>query len=79
MRDIYLEENPSCVRCGRRARQVHHIAGGTAGRAASLLNSDTWLGVCSSECHEAVDRMTIEAQIRLKQKKVRETIKRLLT
>lgn len=79
MRDIYLEENPKCVRpkCGKRANQVHHIVRGTAGKVRSLLNSDSWLGVCSSECHDAVEKMTPDAQIKLKQRTVRATIERL--
>ncbi len=78
LHDIYLEENPECVRCGKPATQIHHIVGGTAGRARSLLNSDTWLGVCSTVCHDKVDSLKLETQLKLKQINVKKTIERLL-
>lgn len=77
MRDIYLEQNPACVNCGKPANQIHHIVKGTAGKARSLLNSDTWLAVCGTECHEAVDALPIAVQISLKQRGVSSTIERL--
>lgn len=79
LEDIYLEENPSCVNCPDYAKQVHHICRGPAGRAASLLNQDTWLGVCGDVCHAEVDALPLEDQIRMKQFQVLETINRLLT
>lgn len=75
--DIYLEENKTCVLCGQRATQIHHIVRGTAGKARSLLNPNTWLEVCSQECHDKVEKLSPEQQIRLKQRKVREAIVRL--
>lgn len=79
VRDVYLESNPVCSRpgCGRAAVSVHHIVRGTAGRSRSLLNADTYLGVCSDECHDAIEKMTPDAQIKLKQRTVRATIERL--
>lgn len=79
LRDIFLEENPRCARprCGGIASQLHHIVGGTAGRARSLLNSDSWLGVCSDDCHRYVETMGIDPQIILKQQAVKDTILRL--
>lgn len=78
-RDIYLEQNPECARpgCRHQATTVHHIVKGIAGRARSLLNQNTWLGVCGIQCHEEVECMTPEQQIKLKQKTIRETIERL--
>ncbi len=76
LRDIYLEQNPKCVLCGKPADQVHHIVGGTAGRARSLLNSDTWLGVCGI-CHDIISSMSPLAQSVVKAEEVKETIKRL--
>jgi|GEM_PF-4651452 len=77
LRDIYLEENPVCAMCASwPSSQVHHVVRGTAGRARSLLNSDTWLGVCAN-CHDEVEKLTPAAQIKLKQKCVKETIERL--
>lgn len=75
--DIYLEENPTCVLCGKQAKQIHHVVRGDAGRARSLLNSDTWLGVCDSVCHDIVEKLPPENQIRLKQQSVAVTIRRL--
>ena len=77
LREIYLAENPYCAKCGRPANQVHHIVRGTAGKARSRLNSDTWLGACSIECHDAIEKMTWEQQTKLKQKRIKETIVRL--
>lgn len=37
----------------------------------------TVLAVCSIEHHDQLERMTVEQQIKLKQKMVRETIERL--
>ncbi len=76
LRDLYLESNPFCVRCGKKSTQVHHVCRGQF-RAQSLLNTDTWLGVCGSECHDAVEKLPIEKQVALKQRTVRLTIERL--
>lgn len=77
LRDIYLEENPECVQCGKPATQVHHIVGGVAGRARSLLNSDTWLGVCSTECYETIASISWLGQSAIKAVMVKKTIERL--
>lgn len=76
LRDIYLEQNPECAICGRASNQLHHICRGVH-RAGSLRNTDTVLAVCSIEHHDQLERMTVEQQIKLKQKMVRETIERL--
>jgi len=47
---LYLRENPECARCGRLSVVVHHICRGSH-RAASLSNTETWLGLCW-DCHE---------------------------
>ncbi len=79
VRDIYLEENPICAypKCGRPANQVHHIVRGTAGKARSRKNPNTFLGACSEKHHDLIEKMTPEKQIKLKLKTVRETIERL--
>lgn len=76
IRDTYLAENPSCVKCGQTSTQVHHMVRGTAGKAVSRLNPNTFLEVCD-KCHDKVERMKPEAQLKLKQRKVRETVIRL--
>ena len=77
LRDIYLEENPRCAVCEGKAVEVHHIVCGVAGRARSLLNSDTWLGVCS-KCHEEVEGLHWLTQVELKQVAIKETVLRLM-
>lgn len=76
--EIYLVENPQCVLCGGVASQVHHVCSGIAGRAASLLNSDTWLGVCAN-CHTTIEHYPKRIQRLLKQDQVREAMERLTT
>lgn len=79
LKDMYLAENPECTfaSCVVPATQIHHIVRGTAGRARSLLNTNTWLGVCGGECHDALERLPVEIQIAIKQNSVRLTIERL--
>jgi ferredoxin len=77
LQSIYLEENPYCVLCGGPANQLHHIVKGVAGRSRSLLNTDTCIGVCSTECHDRVDGMSWQKQVYLKQKMIRATVERL--
>lgn len=79
LRAVYLEENPICTRpgCMKDANQIHHIVRGTAGKARSRLNSDTWLGVCSDECHGFIDSLHPDLQKALKEMSVRATIERL--
>lgn len=76
VKSIYLEENPQCVRCGKPAHEIHHVCRGCH-RERSLLNTDTWLGVCGTECHDLVERLSIEKQIHLKLTTTRRTIERL--
>lgn len=73
LRDIYLEQNPACEMCGKPATEVHHIVCGTAGRAASLLNSNTWLGVCEA-CHRKCESLNWRTQMMQKLRSVRKTI-----
>jgi 5-methylcytosine-specific restriction endonuclease McrA len=75
LRDIYLDENPACCSCGIPASEVHHICRGV-NRGRSLLNVDTWLGLCR-DCHGKMDNATFEAQVRLKERAIRYTIERL--
>jgi len=75
IRDVYLEENPACCSCGSIASEVHHICRG-ANRGRSLLNTDTWLGLCG-DCHRQMDKLAIAAQVRLKESAVRYAIERL--
>jgi hypothetical protein len=79
VRDIYLEQNPHCSNpgCSFFATQVHHIVGGTAGRARSLRNPDTWLGVCSEHCHNEVASQPVMVQAALKALMITKTIDRL--
>lgn len=79
LRAVYLEENQKCTRpgCIKDATQIHHVVSGTAGKARSRLNQDTWLGVCSDECHNAIAGLPPELQIIIKQHSVARTIERL--
>jgi hypothetical protein len=74
MRDIYLKENPNCCMCVSPATQVHHIVSGTAGRARSLLNPNTWLGVCA-DCHGLVAEFAVRYQRVIKCEDVLRAIK----
>jgi hypothetical protein len=78
LKQLYLQENPKCARpgCLHNAQFIHHVCRGTA-RGGSLLNTDTWLGVCSDECHDYIERLHYSLQSMLKQDCVRETIERL--
>lgn len=73
IRDVYLEENKTCVCCGDWATQVHHIVRGTGGRARSLLNMDTWLGVCGP-CHDKVEKLPTWLQVAYKHHAVTEAV-----
>lgn len=81
LRTLYLEENQQCTRpgCVRTAMFIHHICSGTAGKAASRLNTNTWLEYCDERCHEAIERLPWEMQKMLKALRVQETIDRLRT
>lgn len=76
IRDEWLLCNPYCARCGKQAWSIHHILRGS-NRQRALLNSDTWLGCCSDECHDAIEKLSVDNQIKLKCRQVRETIRRL--
>lgn len=75
MRDIYLEENPSCVYCGQQSTQVHHIVRGKD-RRKGLRNPSGWLEVCGV-CHDLVEKLSWEIQACIKQNAVLRTIERL--
>lgn len=76
IRDVYLEQNPLCMYCGFMASaEVHHICRGKD-RRRSLLNPETWLGLCRS-CHDFVEKFSWEIQVCIKQNAVRTTIERL--
>jgi hypothetical protein len=79
LHDAYLAANPICTRpgCVRPSRFIHHICSGTAGKAASLLNTNTWLEYCDEECHEFIECLPFELQRALKALRVQETIDRL--
>jgi hypothetical protein len=81
LRDAYLAANPQCARpgCVRPSKGIHHICSGTAGKAASLLNTNTWLEYCGEDCHEFIERLPWELQKALKALRVQETIDRLRT
>lgn len=55
-RDVFLDANPSCARCGRRATEVHH----KRGRGKYLLDEETWLALCHG-CHMHVTTRPAEA------------------
>jgi hypothetical protein len=76
LRKAYLQENPICVLCQKTATQIHHVVRG-ANRRRGLLNTNTWIEVCSTECHEAVEALNFRMQICLKQNAIRETVERL--
>jgi hypothetical protein len=76
LRDIWLEQNPDCAICQGPATEVHHIVSGTAGRARSLLNQNTWLSVCRP-CHEQAEGAPYEIELMAKIKDVLNTIWRL--
>lgn len=78
LKQIYLKENPKCTRpdCLHDAVFIHHVCRGNY-RKGSLLNTDTWLGVCSDECHDVIEKLHYTLQRMLKQDCVRETIERL--
>jgi hypothetical protein len=76
LRKAYLLENPICVLCQKTATQIHHVVRG-ANRRRGLLNTNTWIEVCSTECHEAVEALNFRMQICLKQNAIRETVERL--
>jgi hypothetical protein len=76
IRDVYLEENSQCANCFADATEVHHIICGVAGRAASLLNTNTWLGLCH-ECHGDLQGASVLQQYRIKIDDIGRTIERL--
>lgn len=76
LRTEYLRENPYCVLCERPSAEVHHILRG-ANRRRGLLNTDTWLACCGSQCHDAIERLNWRVQVCLKQAAILETIERL--
>jgi hypothetical protein len=75
LRDMYLAENPNCW-CGYPATEVHHIVRGTAGRSRSLLNTNTFLGVCR-DCHGRMEQLPWVDQVAIKQATIIQTVERL--
>lgn len=76
LRDIYLRENPDCAVCTCRAVQIHHIVRGNAGRAASLCNPLTWIGVCDN-CHDLMHSTSVAYQEAILFGQIGRTINRL--
>jgi 5-methylcytosine-specific restriction endonuclease McrA len=62
--DIFKEENPECAYCDTpmapNQLQTDHICSGTGGRAATLLNAETWNNSCPT-CHDK--NPTIERKV----------------
>lgn len=71
--DEFLEHNPVCAAhlagwagCpSRPANQVHHICRGIH-RAKTLLNQNTWLQACSTECHDWLEKLPVAVQQQIK-------------
>jgi hypothetical protein len=80
LRELYLSLNPDCVieECTREAIEIHHVCSGTAGRAATLLNSDTWLACCTHH-HQVLEALPLSVQAAVKAAAVARTINRLKT
>lgn len=80
LRELYLSLNPDCVieECQRPALEIHHVCSGTAGKAATLLNTDTWLGCCTNH-HAILEALPLSVQADVKAGAVRRTIDRLKT
>ena len=76
LRELYLEHNPYCVRCGQPAEQIHHLLRG-ANRQRAFLNTDLWVGCCGSACHDAVEKLPWKKQVELKQRAILATVERL--
>lgn len=75
IRAVYLRENPECGWCCNKASEIHHLCSGGS-RAKSLVNSDTWLGLCG-QCHEELQAAPIVSQVYVKVRQVIATINRL--
>lgn len=75
VREVYLRENPECCYCRLPATEIHHLCSGGS-RAKSLVNSDTWMGLCNS-CHLAIQQGPILEQVATKVEHVLRTICRL--
>lgn len=76
--DIFKEQNPECFYCGKKYEpeapqglQTDHIVSGTAGRAATLLNAETWNNGCP-DCNQA--HFPIEVKVLAKVNHVIKTI-----
>lgn len=56
-RNLYLNNHPTCERCGSKASQIHH----KRGRFQDRLNEmEFFMSVCHS-CHEWIHRNPLEA------------------
>ena len=75
IREVYLRENPCCACCIREATEIHHLCSGGS-RAKSLVNSDTWRGVCE-RCHPLIQHAKTEEQVAIKVENILRTINRL--
>lgn len=57
----FLEDNPACLLCGKRATQIHH----TKGRIGkNFLDVKTWAALCF-ECHYALHNKIPELRKKL--------------
>lgn len=56
-RVLFLIENPTCIRCGHRATEVHHARGRIG---AALLRTEDWRSVCH-DCHVHITAHPAEA------------------
>lgn len=57
LKPIYMEEHPNCVRCGKKATDIHH----GKGRAGKMLNiMYYWRAVCRP-CHTWIETHPIDA------------------
>ena len=56
-REIFLINNPWCIRCGGTADQIHHKAGRVG---AALLDESRWASACGP-CHSHITENPREA------------------
>ncbi len=80
LRKLYLSLNPHCsiAECLKYAVEIHHVCSGTAGRAATLLNTDTWVGCCVQH-HSLIESWPLSVQAAVKAAAVMRTIDKLKT
>lgn len=56
-REVFLLNNPWCIRCGGTADQIHHKAGRVG---AALLDESRWASACG-DCHRWIGEHPAEA------------------